>query len=125
MIRHKSIGLTASQLRRCEVHPPHKVLSTILRLRDCLRPEGAGRDNIRPRIEVCAMNRSNKIGAREHQHLIVALERTAVSRELLTAEVCLLQPLTLNHRSHSSVEHHDSLLKYISNGPCHIFLILD
>ena len=60
------------------------------------------------------------IGAGKHQQVIVALERTGMSRKQRAAEITLAKGVFLYHGTHGSIENQNTFLYCICQGCFHL-----
>ena len=87
----------------------HVILEPVLALRGRMRGEGVGRDQIRARLEVGAVDGLDVRRPREAEHVDVAPQVLRVAAaEARAAHVLLREAERLHLRAHGAVEHHDA-----------------
>ncbi len=62
------------------------------------------------------MDCANDVGAHQRQNVIVALQIASVSPKPLATESALIQLVLLDHRTHRTVEQHNSLLQQLAKS---------
>ena len=82
----------------------------VIRLRDTLRAERVGLDDVRTRFEILLVDFANHIRAREQQQLVVAFNVVRVVGETLAAVIRLPELVALDHGAHGTVEDENALL---------------
>ena len=86
------------------------LVELVVSLRDHGRVEGVRLDDVRARREVRGVDLLDHVGARDHEHVVVALEVVRVVLVPLAAEVILAELVLLHGGAHGAVNHHDALL---------------
>jgi hypothetical protein len=59
------------------------------------------------------VNAEDNVGARQHQHVVVAAQLLRVRCEALAAEIGFRERVALNHRAHRAIEDEDALGKQV------------
>ena len=106
--RH-TISLSACHSGGGKVYTAYKVLGMILGLRYDLGVECAGGDNIGASLQICTVDGREHITSGKCQHFVIACKGYGVRRKLLATEILLTKAITLNHRTHSAIEEHDTM----------------
>ena len=119
---------SACDLGGRDVELARELLEPVVGLRDPLRREGVGLDDVGARSQILAVNLLEQRRLREREQIAVALEVTRPCSEPLSAQVGIAQPVALDHGPHRSVQNHNalphqlgerSLLKSSSDGSGH------
>ena len=108
ILRHEFIGRLTSHLGTGDVDLPHGILQAVVGLRDSRRAEGIRLDDVAPPLEVGAMDPLDHVRTSNREEIIVSLQVMPMILEAFAAEVRLGQWVTLDHRSHRSVEQGDA-----------------
>ncbi len=105
MLRHVFIGGLTRYFRRSMIKCRHIVLKSVIAKRHSIGIERVGFYNHSPRLKVFAMYILNHIGARQHKRVIAALQQSIGSGVTFTPEIIFRQAVTLNHRTHGTIQH--------------------
>ncbi len=98
------------QFCRGDVHFVRERLHVVVGLRDTLRPEGIGLDDVRPGGQILLVDFLNDLRLRQHQQLVIAFD---VMRKICKARAAIglfVQLVTLDHGAHGAIEHQNTLL---------------
>ena len=76
--------------------------------------KGVGLDNVGARLEVLPVNRLNRVGLRQHQNIVVALERQFVIGKAFAAKIVLAKFVGLNQRTHRAIENENALRQSVA-----------
>ncbi len=84
-------------------------LEAIVGLGDRRGIEGVGLDQVRPGVEIGAVDLFDEVGAREAEQIVVALQVVGMGAQAFAAKVRLLQAEGLDHRAHRAIQDGDAL----------------
>ena len=128
LLRRDPLYCSTGDMRGCDVELTRQLLQPVVGLRNPLRREGVGLDDIGARAQILAVDLLEQRRLREREQITVPLEVARPCGEPLAAEVGIAQPVTLDHGPHRSVQNHNalphelgerSLLKSSSDGSGH------
>src|SRR5262249_18502533 len=88
----------------------------VVRLRDRVRAEGIGLDDLGAGFEIRAVHALDDRGLRQREQVVVALEVRRVARELPAPVVLFLELVREDHRPHRAVDHDDPLAEPLPQG---------
>jgi hypothetical protein len=94
-----------------EVQFMDEVFEVVIGLRNTRRIEGVGLDQIGAGRQVFRMDGPDEFGPGQQQQVVVALEVVRMRCKAAAAVIGLAQRMTLDHRSHRSVEDQDVLFE--------------
>ena len=80
-------------------------------MRDGVRVEGVGLDDVRAGGQIFGVDAANDLGAGEQQEVVVALKVMRVPGKVRAAIVGFLQLVTLDHRAHGAIQNQDALFE--------------
>ena len=103
------IGGTARDFRRLAVHLAHVRAEPVVGLRNRIRVEGVGLDDVRARVQVGEVDRLDRVGARQRQDIEVALQFVRMVAKARPPIVGVGERQALYLRAHRAVEDQDSL----------------
>ena len=83
------------------------VCESVVAHRNALGIEGVGLDDVGTGLKIFAMNVSDDERRSEREHVVAALQVSAVVGKTCPTEVLFAQPILLNHRTHRTVEDKD------------------
>ena len=86
----------------------NKILKPVFLLRNGVRVESIGLDDIRAGFKIRIMDLQHRFGAGHAEHVVVALEFFPERCEMMSAKVFLRKPLRLKHGAHCAVQNQDS-----------------
>jgi len=109
--RHELVAYATGQPRGLDVQLGDDRFEVIVGLRNGLRVERIGLDDVGARLEKAAMNFRDDVGPREHEQIAVALEILVMFREPLAAKISLLELILLQCRAHRAVDDDDAFLQ--------------
>ena len=107
--RRPLVGGLFRQLRRLDVQLIDERLERVIGLRDCGSAERVRLDDVCASREILLMDVENDIGARQHEHIVVAAQLFSMRFETLAAEVLFRQLVALDHRPHRAIENQNAL----------------
>ena len=107
--RRPAVGRLPGEPRGGDVHLVGRRLEPVVGLRDGRRGERVGLDDVRAGGEVRLVNPDDRLGLRQHEDVVVALQLVRMIGEARPPEVRLLEPQGLHHGRHGAVEHQDAL----------------
>ena len=93
-----------------DVELVHDPLQFVVRLRERVRVERVGLDDVCASIEVLFVNPTDHVRPRENQQVVVALQAARVVDEAVAAKISLSEARALDHRAHRTVEKNNPLL---------------
>ena len=105
-------GIAVGSLSRypcsLQVHLPAERLQVIVGLRDALRVEGVGGDDVGPGLQVSLVYVGNHVGSGQVQHVVVSLQHACRPHEPVAVKVLFAKSILLHDGAHSPVENQDS-----------------
>ena len=99
----------ARDARRLAVHFLRQRLQPVVSLRDGRGTEGVSLDNVRPGLQVLAVNIGDQLRLRQRENVIVTLEVPLGISQSRATELLLAQLVALNHGAHRTIQHEDPL----------------
>ena len=97
--------------RGLEVDLIHEALQGIVGLRDGVRVESVGLNDIAPNLEKGVVNLPDNFRLGEGKEIVVSLQIARVIPEPIPAKIRLFEIVALNHGARGAVQHHDSLFQ--------------
>ena len=91
-----------------KVDGPDLVDQVVVGHRNAVGVEGVGRDDVRPGLQVAAVDAGDGLGLGDRQQVVAALEVAMVGGELRAAVVGLAELELLDHGAHRAVEDGDA-----------------
>ena len=107
--RHHVIGGGASELRVGHVQLVSERLHRVIGQGDASGVERVRLDDIRPGLEISAVNGTDHFRLGDTQQVVVALEIALPVGKAFAPEIGLLERALLDHRAHRAIENHDAL----------------
>ncbi len=101
------IGFLARDAGGFDVDLAHQMLGAIIGLADAVGAERVGLDDVRPGVEIGAVDAGDDRRAGQRENVVIAL--LVVGEFAATAEIGFFQPVRLDLRAIAAVEHHDAL----------------
>jgi hypothetical protein len=112
--RRGRVRRLARHARGGHVHLVRQRLHPVIGHGDALRVEAVGLDDVRAGGEVLAVDLADDRGLGQHQQVVVALEVVRPVLEALAAVLGLAQLVTLDHRTHGTVEYEEAAGEQVS-----------
>ena len=114
------VGLDTCQASTLVSHLPGSLLQVIVGLRNTLRGEGVGGNQVCSRLQVSAIDIRDDFRTSEVEHIVVTLHLSRRILETLATEILFRQVILLNLRTHGTVENQNPLLHNLSYGLAHL-----
>jgi hypothetical protein len=109
--RHELVAHPRSQPGGLDVELGNDVLKVIVGLRDGLRVEGVGLDDVGASLEELAVDAGDDVGSRQGEQIAITLQQLVMILEALAAEIFLLELVLLQGGAHGAVDDDDALLQ--------------
>ena len=106
---HDRVRRGAGVARPCHVQLVSQLLQLVVRQRDRGGVERVGLDDVRPGLEVLAMDGLDDLRLRQAEQVVVPLQILRPILEPLAAKPRLVQLVSLDHRPHRAVENDNAL----------------
>ncbi len=94
----------------------HQIFQLVIGLRHAGSVKAVGLDDVRTGHEILAVNSSDDVWLGNDEKVIVAFDFLRDVRKTLAAVIFLFQPVTLNQRTHTAIEHMNTLRQILSEA---------